>query len=399
MATIRIGTSGWDYVDWVGPFYQSKSKPKLPFFSKVFDTAEINSTFYAVPRERTVMGWALNTPVRFSFAVKMNQEVTHSKVLDVGKGVEKDVEAFCERMSPLKKYKKLAAILIQLPPRLRFNEERLSSFFDALPSDFRFAIEFRHRSWLRDETFSLLEKHEVAYTIVDEPRLPPDVVITSPLAYIRWHGRGTRTWYNYLYSGDELQSWLPKVKQAAENAEEVYGYFNNHYHGFAPQNALTVLKMLGMASEKQLEALEAIKGTRLEEAIAAKAPSRTMSLADYMEGAEPSTVEELLGKFMDERRMARARSIADEEVRVESAGGDRVVAKVREYQILIDLENNVILHDCPDWANVLPQKRFCKHVGKLMLHLPADQALGILSRIEANKSKIQFRPYTGGLKK
>jgi uncharacterized protein YecE (DUF72 family) len=115
-------------------------------------------------------------------------------------------------------------------------------------------VEFRNLSWMRDETWSLLEKYKVAYVIVDEPLLPPEVQLTADFAYFRWHGRGERPWFDYRYSKDELEPWIPKVEESARKVKKVVGYFNNHFHGYAPENCLYLIEKLGLLSEEQKKA-------------------------------------------------------------------------------------------------------------------------------------------------
>ena len=202
MARFRFGCSGWDYQEWIGPFYRSGSESKLRAYSRVFDTAEINSTFYRAPDPGMVLGWARFTPEDFVFAAKVPQTVTHDRLLDVAKGADKDLLAFCELMRPLLDAGKLGPLLLQLPPRLRFVGPAIHRFLDILPRDFTFALEPRNKSWMTMEAFDLLRSTGVAYTIVDEPLLPPDLHVTAPIAYLRWHGHGTDPWYNYRYSED-----------------------------------------------------------------------------------------------------------------------------------------------------------------------------------------------------
>jgi uncharacterized protein YecE (DUF72 family) len=177
-------------------------------------------------------------------------------------------------MRPLITSGKLGAVLIQLPPS--FSEESdfdcLKKFLGIIPEDVKFAIEFRHPSWLKENVWELLRERNVANTIVDEPLLPPDTVVTSDVAFIRWHGRGTRPWYNYRYKESELASWVPKVKDVAARAKKVYGYFNNHFHGFAVENSVKMLRLLGEATPEQVEVGERAarfidsKGTRARSA-------------------------------------------------------------------------------------------------------------------------------------
>ncbi|MGD8566207.1 MAG: DUF72 domain-containing protein [Candidatus Bathyarchaeota archaeon] len=262
MDNIVLGTSGWSYKEWVGPFYSKGEKSMLRAYVRVFNTAEINSTFYRYPSEKMVMGWARYSPSNFVFTAKLPRLITHEKKLDLEKGVEEDLNSYCKLMRVLLMEGKLGCLLIQLPPKYEFNIDHLESFLKILPLDFRFAIEFRNLSWMREETWNLLEKYKIAYTIVDEPLLPPEIHLTSDIAYFRWHGKGKRPWFNYRYSKEELEPWIPKVKATAKQVKTFYGYFNNHFHGYAPENCLQVLEMLGALSEGQEEAKKRIERYR-----------------------------------------------------------------------------------------------------------------------------------------
>ena len=227
----------------------------MSFFSKVYSTAEIDSTFYAYPSKGLVHGWARYTPDGFVFSTKLPRLLTHEKKLDLSKGVEADLVKFLSLMSPLILGGKLGPVLIQLPPSYGFQAdfEKLKGFLGKIPEDVKFAVEFRHPSWLREEVWSLLRAKNVANVIVDEPLLPPDTVVTADFSFIRWHGHGTRPWYNYRYSEKELQRWVPKVKEVTARAKVTYGYFNNHFKGFAVENSLRMMEILGVASAQQQE--------------------------------------------------------------------------------------------------------------------------------------------------
>ncbi len=204
MGTIRLGCSGWDYRDWADVFYKSGDESKLQAYSRIFNTAEINSTFYSYPSQGIVFGWAKYTPQDFRFAVKLNRLITHEKRLDASKGVEDDLKRFTGLMRPLHDSGKLACILIQLPPGMKFRKDRIEEFLKILPANLRFALEYRNETWLTEEAHKLLSDYNVAAVVVDEPLLPPDVRLTSDIAYVRWHGRGEKMWYNYRYSREEL---------------------------------------------------------------------------------------------------------------------------------------------------------------------------------------------------
>jgi uncharacterized protein YecE (DUF72 family) len=239
-------------------FYPTANTNKLSFYSKLYRTAEIDSTFYAFPAKGLVMGWSRYTPDDFVFSAKLPRLITHDKNLELGKGVENDLTKFLSLMKPLIASGKLGPILIQLPPSFSYENGlgKLEGFMGIIPEDITFAVEFRHPSWLRDDVWSLLRSHNVANVIVDEPLLPPDPVVTADFAFIRWHGRGSRPWYNYRYRESELEAWVPKVKQVTETAKKTFGYFNNHFRGFAVENSLRMMNMLGISSPRQDEARE-----------------------------------------------------------------------------------------------------------------------------------------------
>jgi uncharacterized protein YecE (DUF72 family) len=264
-SNILLGTSGWSYKEWEEVFYKKGEKRKLRAYAHVFKTAEIDSTFYRYPSKGTVMGWLKYSPADFVFSAKLPKLITHDKKLGLKGDVKADLDGFLELMRPLQLGGKLACLLIQLPPKYDYNPENLESFFQLLDPRFRFAVEFRNLSWMRDETWELLRRYEVAYVNVDEPLLPPDVHLTADLAYFRWHGKGEKIWFDYLYSKEELEPWVPKVQLAAGKAKKVVGYFNNHYHGYAPENCLHLIERLGLLSDEQkkAKAKTAIKQSQL----------------------------------------------------------------------------------------------------------------------------------------
>jgi uncharacterized protein YecE (DUF72 family) len=256
-ASILLGTSGWSYKEWEGSFYQKAEKRKLRAYAAVFKTAEIDSTFYRNPTKGTVMGWLKYSPQEFVFTAKLPKLITHDKKLGLKGDVKADLDVFLDLMRPLQLGGKLACLLIQLPPKYSYNPQNLEAFFNILDPTFRYAVEFRNESWLRDETWELLKAHDVAYTNVDEPLLPPEVHLTADFAYFRWHGKGEKIWFDYKYSNDELNAWVPKVEAAAGQVKKIVGYFNNHYHGYAPENCQYLIEKLCLLSEKEKQARRA----------------------------------------------------------------------------------------------------------------------------------------------
>jgi uncharacterized protein YecE (DUF72 family) len=285
LSNLRIGTSGWSYREWEDIFYPPGEKSKLSFYTRYFDTVEIDSSFYAYPKKGMIHGLARFTPDDFIFSAKLPKLITHQKKLDMGKGVHADLIRFLDVMKPLIEREKLGPVLIQLPPRFSYEDDvkKLGEFLEALPADVAFAVEFRNLSWQRQESYDLLRKSGVANTIVDEPLLPPDTQVTSPdLAFIRWHGRNDKPWYDYRYKQEELDPWVGKVKDVAAKVRKTYGYFNNHFRGAAVENALQMLEKLGKASKEQKELQEKVS-MRIDEGWKRAKPGRLTAgtLLDY----------------------------------------------------------------------------------------------------------------------
>jgi len=393
VAKLRFGCSGWDYQEWVGPFYRSTTESKLAAYSRVFDTAEINSTFYRVPEKGMVLGWARYTHDEFRFAAKVPQTVTHDRLCDVALGADKELLAYCEIMRPLLDAGKLGPLLLQLPPRLRFNESKLREFFAILPPEFTWALEPRNKAWMVEEAFDLLAAHNLAYTIVDEPLLPPTLRVTAKTAYVRWHGHGKDPWYDYRYSDEELKVWVPKVQEVAARADEVFGFWNNHYHGYAPENCLQVLEMLGVElTPAQAGAARRIAEFRKGLVRTATGTVRTVTLEDFG-GAPPPVggrVEAMLGKFLDPGRLDRARRSESKAVEIIEDEDASLVARVKDYRVVFDIAAKRIVHDCEDWATQLRERRFCKHLGGVVLALPSERATRLLEELAAHKDDWTF---------
>jgi len=256
LENVFLGTSGWSYKEWESAFYKKGEKSKLRAYSQVFKTVEIDSTWYRVPSKQTVMGWLRYSPSDFVFTAKVPKLITHDKMLGLNGDIKSDLDNFLQIMQPLLLDGKLACLLIQLPPSYGYDLGSLEAFFQQLQPQYKFAVEFRNLSWMRDETWQLLRKYGVSYTNVDEPLLPPEVHLTADFAYFRWHGRGDKPWFDYRYDNEELEAWVPRVKEASKNVKRVYGYFNNHFHGYAPENCLHLVRKLGIMTEQQVKALE-----------------------------------------------------------------------------------------------------------------------------------------------
>jgi uncharacterized protein YecE (DUF72 family) len=383
---ILLGTSGWSYEEWIGPFYVKREK-KLKEYSRLFRTAEINSTFYRYPTPGMIYGLIKASPSNFVFSAKLPKTITHTKKLDPDAGVEEDIKTFLKLMSPLGRAGKLGAVLIQLPPRFSYSKiETFSRFLTLLPEDFNFAVEFRNESWLKDDTWSLLREHNVAYTIVDEPLLPPSTVFTADFSYIRWHGRGQRPWFNYRYSEEELREWVPKVKESAEKTERVYGYFNNHFHGYAPENCIQLYEMMGKATRLQRKVRK-----RIQEYIAGKQATLPVDkLPTSQREAMKLSISQLLREFTDKGRISRAETIRSSSISFKKQTASLIKATVKDYRIEIDLNKKTVRHDCEDWKKIVAEKKLCKHVVRVFLSLPQERSKSIMAKMLIEKDLWNF---------
>jgi uncharacterized protein YecE (DUF72 family) len=237
---IRIGCSGWNYACWRESFYPKGLAPArwLERYAAVFDTVEVNTTFYRLARREAVERWVRQTPEGFCFAVKASRYLTHVKRLtDLDRGVQR----LYEPLQPLASANRLGPVLWQLPPNFHRDAERLALALDHLPPG-RHAFEFRHASWFCDEVYELLRRHGVALAIGDRPELGFQAhELTADFAYMRLHygHRGRRG----NYSDTELREWARRIACWARRVD-VYAYFNNDWEAFAPRNARALRRMV-----------------------------------------------------------------------------------------------------------------------------------------------------------
>ena len=240
-AMINIGTSGFSYKDWTGIFYPAglSSRDWLSFYSREFNTCEINSTYYVIPSAAALKSMVERTGEDFSFVFKANQAITHER-----KNSARICEAFCQALEPVIASGKLGCILAQFPYSFNFNSynweylAQLKNNLKGLP----IVIEFRNARWLRVEVFQWLRQQDMGFCCVDEPQLPnllpPVAEATSKVGYIRFHGRNKEKWwqheqayerYDYTYKPDELKEWLPKIQKLAAATEKTFIFANNHW--------------------------------------------------------------------------------------------------------------------------------------------------------------------------
>ena len=241
MSEIRIGCSGWNYPHWRERVYP-KGVPQrrwLEHYATLFDTVEINTTFYRLPNLSAVQGWVEQSPPGFLFAVKSSRYLTHIRRLtDLGGGIRR----FYERIEPLLRSRKLGPVLWQLPPTFKRDDERLRAALAAFP-DGRHCLEFREPSWYADDVYELLREHGVALVIPDSPRYPFRAIeLTADWTFVRFH-RGSRGRQGN-YSEQELEEWAERIAAWRDAGTDVYAYFNNDQEGFAVKNGLRLKKLL-----------------------------------------------------------------------------------------------------------------------------------------------------------
>lgn len=253
---VRLGTQGWNYPDWVGPFYPEGTRPAefLTTYAQAFRTVEVDSTFYAVPPARSVRGWASRTPADFVFALKFPQEITHERRLRGAEEVTRDFLRVTAELGP-----KRGPLLLQMGPDFVPSElGALEAFLPLLPPGVRVAVEVRHERWTRDdvlpELLDVLRAHRRALALSDGRWIGRETMQALALAptadfhYVRWMGpnRDITAFSRVLHDRtDELSGWAEVLGRASLAGVRVYGYVNNHFAGHSPDSVRTLQAMLG----------------------------------------------------------------------------------------------------------------------------------------------------------
>jgi uncharacterized protein YecE (DUF72 family) len=261
MNKIRIGPAGWSYKDWEGVVYPQKPGTKfdpLTYLARFFDTIEINSSFYRPPAASSAKAWAKRVAENpdFRFTAKLHRVFTH----DRGKATEEDEKTFREGIDPLAEAGKLGALLLQFPWSFKNTDDERAHLTKLINrfKDYPLIVEVRHASWNIPAIYEELESREVGICNIDQPvfskSIKPSALTTSPLGYVRLHGRNYQNWfrdeavrderYNYLYSADELEPWISRIKEVAKQTRETYVITNNHFLGKAVVNALEIKSTL-----------------------------------------------------------------------------------------------------------------------------------------------------------
>lgn len=254
---IRIGPAGWSYKDWEGKVYPKKPGKKfdpLEYLARFFDTIEINSSFYRPPTPSTTKSWAKRVEAneRFSFTAKLLRVFTHER----GKATKEDEKIFREGMDVLARADRLGSLLLQFPWSFKNTPDERIYLANLLERfrEYPLVVEVRHTSWNTEEMYEWLEELGVGICNIDQPvfakSIRPAALTTSRVGYVRLHGRNYQDWfrdkagrderYNYLYSLDELDPWLVRIKEVAKQTRETYVITNNHFRGQAVVNAVEI---------------------------------------------------------------------------------------------------------------------------------------------------------------
>lgn len=237
---LHVGTCGWHYPHWIGPFYPAGTRPAdfLARYAARFATVEIDNSFYHLPAPETLLRWRRATPAGFAFTCKASRFITHMKKL---REPEKTLPPFFQGMRPLGR--KLKVVVFQLPPRWRCNVARLEAFLAALPARGpRFAFEFRDASWFDPAVYRALQAKGAAFCLYDLASRQAPPVITARFVYLRLHGPGAA--YEGAYSARGLARLAGQIQEWRQDGRDCFVYFDNDAEGHAPRDALSLLKRL-----------------------------------------------------------------------------------------------------------------------------------------------------------
>lgn len=265
MSEIRIGCSGWSYKAWNGPFYPTGIQPGdyLDFYSSVFDTVEIDSTFYSIPPQNSVRHWDKSTPPGFLFCPKLPMDITHERRL---RNVAAPMDHFLQSIAPIRE--KTGLILAQFPPSMTFEDSFMDfhNFIEDLPDNWSFAVEFRDNSWFIDKVFKLLEDHNVTLAWSEIPMAENPGRTTSDHVYMRLVGDRAIDESSFgsiqRNMGPVLEMWAGKVKSLGDDIKKVYVYSNNHFQGFGPGTVNQFRKALGLDPVRWPESYRRIPGNQ-----------------------------------------------------------------------------------------------------------------------------------------
>ncbi|WED43547.1 DUF72 domain-containing protein [Legionella cardiaca] len=237
---ICIGTSGWVYSGWIGNFYPEKIKQTqtLPYYAEIFNSVELNNSFYQIPKEKNIKKWLELTPKNFIFSCKANRYITHMKKLqDTTDSVARLLDAFSHFEE------KLGPILFQFPPYWPIDLPCLQKFIENLPHQYAYTFEFRHKSWFCESLYELLDTHQMALCFYDFKTYQSPQIVTSPFIYIRMHGPNLKP-YQGAYEDQTLLEYAKKISDWQNNGKAIYCYFDNDEKCCAPQDAQRLKKIV-----------------------------------------------------------------------------------------------------------------------------------------------------------
>ncbi len=250
--TWNLGTMGFGYQDWHGPFYPEHldSRKQLSYYARFFNAVEIDSTFYGTPRKSTLRRWKNITPDGFHFCLKIPRRITHEFRLQGEQALGMALE-FLTRVDLLGE--KLGVILFQFPPSFGFSGlERLAEFFQRLNREARMAAEFRHPSWYQSQTGEALASLNISWAFTEFPDVPVPGIQTAGHVYVRWigqHGTYTRHVREQVDLTPNLVEWKNRFENILSPGSQIFGFFNNDYSGFAPQTCNRYKTLLGLPTE------------------------------------------------------------------------------------------------------------------------------------------------------
>ena len=239
---VHIGTSGWSYAHWTNVLYPEGLPParRLDYYLPQFDTVELNASYYRWPTDAAFARWRRRLPSGFRLSIKAPGALTHRQRLYAP-------EAWWARISRslAQLGQPCGVLLVQLPPALHVDHDRLAYFLACAPGGLRLAFEFRNPSWHEERVFALLERHGAAYCVMSGARLPCVLRATASFVYVRLHGPDPEHLYAGSYSDDDLRWWAARIDEWRRLERDAFVYFNNDGHGHAVRNARTLKRMVG----------------------------------------------------------------------------------------------------------------------------------------------------------
>lgn len=242
MPDFRVGTSGFTYADWRERFYPKGVAQSrwLEYYANHFSTVELNATTYRLPKERQVERWCATVCDDFIFTVKLSRLITHRK--DLPERLDDFIRNYMERIGCFDR-RKLGQILCQFPPFLQRDDDRLEAFLDKLPTDYRYVVEFRNKTWNQQSVYDILRRRKMAFCIHDYPKAKTADIVTTDFAYVRFHG------YTALYAGSypkrTLQRWAKRLRALDARVKRIFVYFNNDVNAAAIGDAQYLRGLLG----------------------------------------------------------------------------------------------------------------------------------------------------------